>query len=146
MKKLSLLASTLALVIASPAHASAQGTAPEARAMLERVVKALRADKSKALGQIARGESGFKDRDLYPFCGDASGNFTAHPVLTGKSMKDLKGTDGEPVGTRLYEAAKEGAISEIEYDWPKPGSSTPAKKVSFVTKIGDQVCAVGYYK
>jgi hypothetical protein len=30
--------------------------------------------------------------------------------------------------------------------WPRPGTTDPVQKVSFVTKVGDQVCAVGYYK
>jgi hypothetical protein len=30
--------------------------------------------------------------------------------------------------------------------WPRPGSTDPVKKVSYVTRVGDQVCAVGYYK
>jgi hypothetical protein len=30
--------------------------------------------------------------------------------------------------------------------WPRPGTTDPVQKISYVTKIGDQVCAVGYYK
>ncbi len=30
--------------------------------------------------------------------------------------------------------------------WPRPGSDKPVPKVTFVTKVGDQVCAVGYYR
>jgi hypothetical protein len=30
--------------------------------------------------------------------------------------------------------------------WPRPGATEPVQKVSYVTKVGDQVCAVGYYK
>jgi hypothetical protein len=31
-----------------------------------------------------KGEGGFKDRDLYPFCGSAAdGVMTAHPFATG---------------------------------------------------------------
>jgi len=130
----------------SAAFAAAQGSAAEAKSMLQKAVAALKADKAKALSQFAKGENGFRDRDLYPFCGGADGTFTAHPTLTGKSMKDLKGSDGELVGTRLYDSAKEGEISEVEYVWPKPGASAPSPKVSYVTKVGDQVCAVGYYK
>jgi signal transduction histidine kinase len=37
-------------------------------------------------------------------------------------------------------------VSEVDYKWPRPGSDTPVQKISFVTRIGDQVCAVGYYK
>lgn len=135
-----------AAAMSTSAFAGPTGTAAEAKSMLEKAVGALKADKSKALSQFAKGENGFKDRDLYPFCGGSDGTFTAHPVLTGKSMKDLKGADGEPVGTRLYDSAKEGQISEVEYSWPKPGAKDPSPKVSYVTKVGDQVCAVGYYK
>ena len=85
-----------------PALAAAQGSASEAKSMLQKAVAAIRSDKTKALGQMSRGEGGFRDRDLYPFCGGADGTFTAHPTLTGKSMKDLKGADGEPVGTRIF--------------------------------------------
>ena len=67
------------------------GTADEAKAMLTKAAAAVKADKAKALSEFAKGEGGFKDRDLYPFCGGPDGMFTAHPTLTGKSLKDLKG-------------------------------------------------------
>ena len=122
------------------------GNAAEAKAMLEKAISAVKADKAAALGQFAKGENGFRDRDLYPFCGGPDGNFTAHPSLTGKSMKDLMSKTGEPIGAKLYQAAKEGAIAEVPYMWPRPGTTEPVQKLSYVTKIGDQVCAVGYYK
>jgi signal transduction histidine kinase len=122
------------------------GNAAEAKAMLEKAVVAVKADKATALAQMAKGENGFRDRDLYPFCGGPDGNFSAHPTLTGKSMKDLMSKTGEPVGAKLYGAAHEGTISEVSYMWPRPGSAEPVQKYSYVTKIGDQVCAVGYYK
>lgn len=122
------------------------GTAAEARAMLEKTAAAIKANKATALSQITKGEAGFKDRDLYPFCGGPDGKFTAHPTQMGSSLKDSKSQDGDPVGAKIYAAAQEGAVSEVSYMWPKPGSTAPAKKVSLVTKIGDQVCAVGYYQ
>jgi len=122
------------------------GTAAEAKAMLEKAVAALKADAAKALGMFTKGEGGFKDRDLYPFCGGPDGNFTAHPKLVGKSLKELKDKAGKALGAEMYDVAKEGKISEVSYMWPRPGSETPVQKVSYVTKAGDQVCAVGYYK
>jgi hypothetical protein len=122
------------------------GTAAEAKAMLEKAVAALKADAAKALGMFTKGEGGFKDRDLYPFCGGPDGNFTAHPKLVGKSLKELKDKAGKGLGAEMYKVAKEGKISEVSYMWPRPGSETPVQKVSYVTKVGDQVCAVGYYK
>ena len=49
----------------------------------------------------------------------------------------------------LYAAAQkpEGQIAEVSYMAPKPGTTAPVfAKVSFVARVGDLVCGVGYYK
>lgn len=148
MKRFRLFAATAiaVLTVASQALAGEFGTADEAKAMLEKAVTAIKADKAGALANFTKGEGGFKDRDLYPFCGGPDGNFTAHPKLVGKSLKELKDKAGKALGEEMYAVAKEGTISEVSYMWPRPGSTDPVAKVSFVTKVDDQVCAVGYYK
>jgi hypothetical protein len=140
------VAAMTVLAVASQAVAGDFGTAAEAKAMLEKAVTAVKADKAGALDKFTKGEGGFKDRDLYPFCGGPDGNFTAHPKLVGKSLKELKDKAGRALGEEMYAVAKEGTISEVSYMWPRPGSTDPVPKVSFVTKVDDQVCAVGYYK
>ncbi len=137
---------TCLLAITAPAFAGSFGTADEAKALLERAATALKANQADALAKFTKGEDGFKDRDLYPFCGGPDGNFTAHPSLVGKSLKDLKDKAGKPLGQEIYATAKPGAISEVSYMWPRPGTTEPVQKVSYVTKVNDQVCAVGYYK
>lgn len=122
------------------------GTEAEAKAMLDKAVAAVKADKATALEKFTKGDGGFKDRDLYPFCGGPDGSFTAHPSLVGKSLKDLKDKAGKALGEEIYKAAREGSVASVSYMWPRPGSTDPVQKVSFVTKVGDQVCAVGYYK
>jgi signal transduction histidine kinase len=148
MKKLGyVLAVALSVMAVATLVAQAQfGTAAEAKAMLEKAVAAVKADKPKALAMFAKGEGGFKDRDLYPFCGGPDGNFTAHPTLTGKSLKELNDKAGKALGAEMYKVAQEGKVSEVSYMWPRPGQTEPVQKVSYVTKVGDQVCAVGYYK
>ena len=70
-----LVSSTITLVAAADF-----GTAEEAKAMLERAVAAVKKDEAKALDMFDTGEGGFKDRDLYVFCANASdGILTAHP-------------------------------------------------------------------
>src|SRR3972149_9608171 len=95
MKKLSLVFAgalfVMAVVGVATAIAAEFGTAAEAKAMLEKAVAAVKADKAKALEMFTKGEGGFKDRDLYPFCGGPGGNFPAPPKLVGKNPKDLKG-------------------------------------------------------
>ncbi len=148
MKRIVSAGALLAMVIGIGASANAAefGTADEAKAMLAKAVAAVKADKAKALEMFTKGEGGFKDRDLYPGCGDSAGNFSAHPSLVGKSLKDLKDKTGKALGAEMYSVAQEGKIGEVSYMWPRPGSTDPVQKVSFVTKVGDQVCYVGYYK
>src|SRR6476469_5286704 len=124
------------------------GTAAEAKAMLEKAVAAVKADKTKALDQIQKGEGGFKDRDLYAFCANASdGIITAHPTLKGKNIREIKDKNGKALGEEMMTVAKEGKVDEVSYMWPRPGADiTPVQNVSYVTKAGDQLCGVGYYK
>ncbi|KPG00201.1 chemotaxis protein [Rhodopseudomonas sp. AAP120] len=140
------LVASASLLAGSAAFAGEFGTADEAKAMLTKAAVAVKADKAKALSEFAKGEGGFKDRDLYPFCGGPDGLFTAHPTLTGKSLKDLKDKTGKALGEEIYATAKEGEVKEVSYMWPRPGQTDPVQKVSYVTKVGDQTCAVGYYK
>ena len=72
MIRIYLIAATSAAVLAVPIIAFAQqgqlGTADEAKAMLLKAAAAVKADRDLALGMFNKGEGGFRDRDLYPFC------------------------------------------------------------------------------
>jgi hypothetical protein len=87
------------------------GTAEEAKAMLERAVAAVKEDKEKALDMFNKGEGGFKNRDLYVFCANASdGILTAHPYLKGEHLEEIKGKKGFPLGQEIMQNATEGTI------------------------------------
>jgi hypothetical protein len=123
------------------------GTEEEAKAMLEKAVAAVKKDKAKALDMFNKGEGGFKDRDLYVFCANASdGVLTAHPYLKGEHLQDIKGKKGFPLGQEIMRTATEGKINEVTYWWPRPGSTKPLEKHTSFTRVGDQDCGVGYYK
>jgi hypothetical protein len=55
--------------------------------MREKAVAALKKDKAAALPRFNKGENGFKDRDLYPFCASEDGTVTAHPVDKGRDIR-----------------------------------------------------------
>jgi hypothetical protein len=129
------------------------GNADQAKAMLQKAVVAVKADRAKALDMFNKGEGGFLDRDLYPFCTQISdGKLVATQVkqFIGVDGRTLKDAAGRNFGQEVYDAGAknpEGQITEISYMFPKPGANaTPVQKVSFVTKVGDLVCGVGYYK
>lgn len=132
--------------LSASAFAADFGTADEAKAMLNKAVAAVKADKPAALAQFTKGEAGFKDRDLYPYCVGPDRIFSAHPTLNGTSSKDLKDKAGKALGEEIYQTAEEGKVKELTYMWPRPGTTEPVQKVSYLTKIGDQICGVGYYK
>jgi signal transduction histidine kinase len=136
------------LVALASGHAFAAefGSAKEARAMLDRVVVEVKKDKAAAIARFNKGEAPFKDRDLYPFCMNLDGVTTAHPAYRGKNIKDLKDKSGKAFGQEIMKVAEEGKVGEVAYLWPKPGQTEPVQKMSYVTRIGDQVCGVGYYK
>jgi signal transduction histidine kinase len=135
-----------AIFISTSAYA--QGTAAEAKAMLDKAVAAVKADKAKAIALFNNGTDGFKDRDLYPFCFNISDGITqaAPPSVRGQDIRTLKDAKGSAFGADIYKAVEEGKINEVSYNFPKPGATEPSPKVSFVTKVGDLGCGVGYYK
>jgi signal transduction histidine kinase len=149
MRKL-LLAALLPFVFSAGMAVAAgdYGTSDEAKAMLQKAVAALKADKAKALAMFNDGSGGFKDRDLYVYCGGPDGNFSAHPneKLRGASLKGLKDKAGTVIGEEIYAVAEPGKFAEVEYKWTRPGSEVIVDKVAYVTKQGDEICAVGYYK
>jgi hypothetical protein len=136
--------STMALLFSGlikTGHADEFGTAEEAKAMLNRVVTALKDDKRKALEDFNDGNGGFKDRDLYVLCANASdGIITASPSSNGMNLNDF------PPGKNVMKTATEGEVRETTYWWPRPGSIKPLRKHTFYTKVGDQICGVGYWE
>ena len=133
-----------ALTLSAAAFAQqGHGTAQEAKAMLDKVIAAVKADKTKALDMFNKGEGGFADRDLYPFCFNISdgrivavgnpnasqylgGSVALNPIL-GQDGKTLRDAEGKKYGLEMYTAAQkpEGEITEVSYLFPRPGADAP---------------------
>jgi hypothetical protein len=140
---------SLALFTSAFAQQAKYGTAVEARAMLDKAVAAVQADKTKALALFNKGDGGFKDRDLQPFCFEKSTGklvATTNPAILGTNVRDAKDKTGKEHGKELFAAAIDGKITEVSYMFPRPGEMEPVQKVSFVTGITNLGCGVGYYK
>jgi len=142
-----------ALTLSAVAFAQQGGNEQEARAMLSKAVAAVKADQAVALAMFQKGEGGFKDRDLYPFCfraTDAKALVGPPVVPAGTDVRTLKDKTGRAFDEEVYAAAQkpEGQITEISgYFFPRPGpDQTPIQKISFVTRVGELGCGVGYYK
>jgi Single Cache domain 2 len=96
-------------------------------------------------GMFNKGEGGFRDRDLYPFCSRISdGKAVAGPLYApvGTDLHTLKDSTGKLYGVEQLAAARkpDGQITEVSYLAPKPGTTSPEfPKTSFVTKVGDLI-------
>jgi len=156
MGRKSLGAALAALVLGwSPTLVIAQqqlGTAEEARAMLDRATAALKSNEVAALSKFNDlNNKQFHDRDLYVFCFNMSdGKVTSYsaPFLIGADVRTLTLVN-DPIGQRAYDTVRnvsEGKIAILQYKFPKPGTTQPATKVSFETRIGNQGCGVTYYE
>jgi YHS domain-containing protein len=143
--RLPLIFSFAIAVYTGVAYASEVGTPEDARAMLERAVVALQTDKPSALDAFSDSGGGFRDRDLYVFCGGPDGKFSAHPKYRGKPLRRFKDIAGKPFGEEMYDVAQQGEFSKVSYLATPRGESGPREKTSLITKVDDQICGVGYF-
>jgi hypothetical protein len=147
-----MLCSGFALSGTALAQKAPFGTADEAKAMEERVITELKANENAALAKFNKVDGEFRDRDLYVFCFNATtGIFTAQafPALMGTDNRLLKEKDGSPLGQKIFDAvnaAKEGTIVTVSYNFPKPNTTDPVPKESYVARVGNTACGVGHYK
>jgi Single Cache domain 2 len=146
--------SALALSGAASAQQGQTGTADQAKAMLSKAVAAIKTDQASAFANIDKGENGFREGDLYPYCFNTTdGKVVASPLtrFMGTDIRALKEPTGNAFGKGLYAAAQkpEGEITSVgPYMFPKAGTTAPLfPKVSFVERANNDVaCGVGYYK
>lgn len=147
MSRRMILTTLTAVLAGAGAQAAERGTPDEAKAMLAKAVAHYKqAGREQALADFNKKKAPFDDRDLYVFCigpGDllsANGGF---PSLVGSSVDVLRDANGKPLGKSLVEAA--GHAGSVEYPLVNPTTRLPETKVSFVEKVGTDVCGVGAF-
>jgi hypothetical protein len=72
-----------------------------------------------------------------------------NPALIGTDNRLLKEKNGSPLGKKVYEAAqklKDGQITTVSYNYPRPNTDNPVPKVAYLSRVGNTACGVGYYK
>ncbi len=137
------------MMTGASAIAQSFGSAEEARAMLDRAVAALKSDAAKALSEFNNADNKeFHDRDLYISCFNiADGKFIAGPsAMLGTDIRTYNVGD-DPIGQKAFDAVqgtREGNVVTIDFNFPKAGK--PAVKQSLEARVGDQGCAVSFYK
>jgi hypothetical protein len=138
------------LALAMGVQAAERGTPAEAKAMLEKAVAHYKAvGRRQALADFNAKKAPFSDRDLYVFCIGPDRAMVAnggYPSFVGRSVDVLKDANGRALGKSLIDAAAPAGGGSIQYPHINPVSRLPETKVSFVQRIGEDVCGVGAYK
>ena len=144
-----LLAAAVTMSGRVDALAADRGTPAEAKAMIGKAAAHYQSvGRKQALADFTGKKAPFGDRDLYVFCIGpdrivvANGGF---PAGVGASADALKDADGKPLGKRILEIASNKNEGSVAYRWLNPLSGKTEPKISFVQKVGEDVCGVGAY-
>jgi signal transduction histidine kinase len=140
----------MGLLMAGPARAADQGTAPEAEAMVKKAVALIKAQGTeKAYDEFTNGKQ-FKDRDLYVIVYDLNGKNLAHGAnakLVGKDLIGLKDPDGKPLIQMLVDLAKTKGKGWSEgYKFLNPATQKIEGKLMYLERVGDTLVGCGIYK
>lgn len=114
---------------------------------------ALIEDQGREAFDVLRNKKGpFYFMDTYIFVTSPDGTELvnpAQPTLEGRNLIDLKDLDGNPVVKNEIDLALEKGSGWLEMSWFKPGTNTPAPKMTFVKKAeanGETfIVGSGYY-
>jgi cytochrome c len=146
------LIAAAAVLLQSGARVAAQshGTPSEARAMLDKAVQHYQSvGRAQALADFTKRQAPFFDRDLYVVCIGPNRVISAHggfPQYVGTSADVLKDAAGKPLGQAILSAAGTDSVGTVRYQMLNLVSGRVQPKVSFVRKVGSDVCVVGAYE
>ena len=137
------------LALAVSVQAAGRGTPLEAKAMLEKAIAHYKAvGRKQALADFNAKKAPFSDRDLYVFCIGPDRSMVAnggYPSFVGRPVDTLKDANGKVLGKSLIDAAAPGGAGSVKYPHINPVTRMPEPKVSFVQRVGEDVCGVGAY-
>lgn len=154
MRKLSIVAVIVAFCAASPAAQTPKkpehGTIAEAQAMLKKALEHYKkVGRTQALADFTGKKAPFSDRDLYVFCIGPDRKVSAHggdAKQLGTDIDGLKDVDGKLFAVEVWNIGNRPDGGAVEYKWQNPVTKKVEDKVSFVAKVGTDICGVGAYQ
>jgi hypothetical protein len=101
----------------------------------------------EAVKEIGDPNGPFVWKDSYVFLMDLDGKMLAHPFKPELTKLDHCLLITDPTGKALFvhfvNLARKVGSGWIEYMWPKPGKSTPSKKLTYIYRVPDHDLFVG---
>jgi methyl-accepting chemotaxis protein len=118
-----------------------QGSADEARALVDKAVKLINARGLHAAAEVLRKpDGGFLDRDLYIFVTDRDGRYHVHgakPAMEGKLVHEVPGIDGDRFARESWAATS--GNHWVEYSIINQATGKVQPKASYVVAISDKL-------
>jgi signal transduction histidine kinase len=116
--------------------------------LVNRAAALVSAEGSVAFSQLRDKTGPFVFMDTYVFVQSPNGTELVnpvHPSLEGKNLMDLKDLKGRPVVREQIAAAMKDGSAWLDIYWYRPGTNTPAPKLTYVRKVqsGQQTYIVG---
>ena len=92
-------------------------------------------------------QGSFVWKDSYVFLMDLGGKMLAHPIKPELTRKDHVLLETDPLDKALFvhfvNLARNVGHGWVEYMWPKPGKTSPSKKISYIYRVPNQNLLVG---
>jgi len=130
--------------------AEESATVGECIEMCKLAAEAILQDKDAALAEIAKPDGKFVWKDSYVFAMDLKGKMLAHPMLPGLmkmdnllSTPDKNLTNPKMLFVEFVVLAGTKGEGWVEYMWPKPGSTQPANKETYIYRVPNTTMFVG---
>ncbi|HMB17137.1 MAG TPA: cache domain-containing protein [Pelovirga sp.] len=137
--------------VTSTAFASEhKATVSECIDMTKKAAAMLLEDRDAALAEISKRDGQFVWKDSYVFAMNLEGKMLAHPFMPGlMRMDNLLLTpdknveDPKMLFVEFVVLASTEGKGWVEYMWPKPGSTTPSIKETYIYRVPDTNMFVG---
>ncbi len=147
-----LFCALLALTLFSTSSPASDETATVAECieMSKLAAEMILLDTNAALAEISNKNGKFVWKDSYVFAMDLKGRMLAHPMMPGlmKMGSLLSTTDKNPTNPKMLFSefvVLAGTKGEgwVSYMWPKPGSTDPVNKETFIYRVPGTSIFVG---
>jgi signal transduction histidine kinase len=144
----------LGAMLSGTVSAEERATKEECIAMTKAASVMLEADKAAGIKEIGNPKGKFVWKDSYVFLMDKSGKMLAHPFKPELLKKDtlLGETDKNHVKPKkifveFLDVAFNNGEGWVDYKWPKPNSTVPSNKFTFIHRVGwtDMFVGAGTY-
>ena len=99
-----------------------------------KVAKGISVEEAKAKAKEAIKNLRY-DQDEYFWINDLGPRMVMHPIkseMDGKELSDYKDPNGKRLFVEMVEICRKSGAGFVDYMWPKPGSTKPVPKISYV--------------